>query len=785
MKTNTTTRSARFGLLAGLSLSFTLCAQDGTPVPPAQPEAAQPAAAQPAAVVADSVSISEADEYARSLNAVPDPEQLYAYHDLLASAPHDAGTPGDKAVVDELARMFESFGLMVEKQELQLYLSRPVSAGVRVFAKDLDADGLGLSLREKEVEGDSFVGNPEARPGWNAYSGSGEAVGEVVYANYGRLEDFAKLKQLGIDCTGKVVIARYGGNFRGYKAKYAQDAGAVGLIIYTDPQQDGWGKGLSWPEGGYANGTHIQRGSILTLDYTGDPLTPFAEASADAKRLSPEGVALPKIPVQPMGWDAARQILSRMAGEQAPGNWQGGLDFRYRLTGGEALTVRVAVEQVRELTTTWNVIATLPGEFEPEREVIIGAHHDSWGYGASDSMSGMICVVEAARAFGELAQQGISPRRTLRFAGWAAEEHGIIGSAEYVESRARELSAGAVAYINLDMAAMGPNFGASASPSLRRVVSDAARHVPQARAHDESVWQNWVKDPADRESMPSIGNLGGGSDHVGFLCHVCVPSISMHSGGSAGTSYHSTYDNLDWYRAVVGEDYEPALMITRMAVGVAARLAHEPVLPLHPEKYIDEVREHTERLGDGIEDAGEKLSVRLIQDVLRPNFTRPAPGWNLNGSRGEAMSQDVIDRINAEIIAIERSWCGDTFDDGRPWYRNGFVAPDATSGYAAWVLPGIQRGIFTGDVDHLSAQAVALINWAGDTRSRLSSVRREIESSNPVDVGEADKAPDPAGGRFQLETIKIEALPARPGDTPSAQDDDPPAAQDDAPTDDG
>lgn len=748
MNTNTALWSSRLGLLIGLACSVSLCAQTAE-VPAAAPS--------PGEAAATSQPNSEAERYAAALNAIPDPEQLYGYHDLLASELHDAGTPGDKAVVEELARLFESFGLMVEKQELQLYLSRPVSAGVRVFAADLAADGLDLALREKDVEGDSFVGNPEARPGWNAYSGSGEASGEVVYANHGRLEDFARLKELGVDCTGKIVIARYGGNFRGYKAKYAQEAGAVGLIIYTDPAQDGWGRGVSWPEGGYANGSHIQRGSILTLDYTGDPLTPFAEANAEATRLSPEGVALPKIPVQPMGWDAAREILSRMTGEQAPSGWQGGLDFRYRVTGGESVTVTMAVEQVRELTTTWNVIATLPGELEPEREVIIGAHHDSWGYGASDSMSGMICVVEAARSFGELAAQGVLPRRTVRFAGWAAEEHGIIGSAEYVESRARELSAGAVAYINLDMAAMGPNFGASASPSLWGVVNAASKGVPQARAHDETVWQNWVKDPSNDGSTPAIGNLGGGSDHVGFLCHVCVPSISMSSGGSAGTSYHSTYDNLDWYRAVVGEDYEPALMITRMAIGVAARLAHERVLPLNPVAYAGVVIDQAGSLGE--DDSVSRDSLSRARSTV--SGTMPAYGGGAFWSHPHAgeLGEEQVAQINAELMAIERAWCADAFDDGRPWYRNGFVAPDATSGYAAWVLPGLRRALFARDAAHLQAQAEAIAAWGAQLQDRTRAIGSELAQLGREEAQGAD-APDPAGGRFELETIRIVPVPA-------------------------
>lgn len=710
----------------------------------------------------------DASSYADALNAVPDPDRLREYHTLLASEPHDAGAPGDRAVVDNLAELFESFGLAVEKQELSVYLSRPVSAQVRVYAPDLDESGLDLPLVERPVEGDSFAGrtdDPHLRPGWNAYSGSGEVTAGVVYANHGRLEDFQRLEELGVSCEGKIVIARYGGNFRGYKAKYAEAAGAAGLIIYTDPQQDGWGRGLSWPEGGYANGAHIQRGSLKTLDYSGDPLTPFEPAFPDADRLSPDGVALPTIPVHPMGWDAAREILGRMTGDEAPGDWQGGLDFRYRLTGGDDLRVNLRVEQERELTTTWNVIGTLPGSVEHEREVLIGAHHDSWGYGAGDSVCGVIAVVEAARAFGELAERGVLPRRTVRFIGWGAEEHGIIGSTEYVEARRRELGANAVAYINLDAASMGPNLSASASPSLHAVVAEASRHVPQARDPEESVWENWVGDPSDPDAMPRFGNLGGGSDHVGFLCHACVPCVSFGSGGSRGVSYHSQYDNLDWYRAIVGDDYEPALMITRMAVGVAARLAHEPVVPLDPTAYPDAVRAQLDNTApvEGISESDlESARVAAKVPVLREGVV--APWRHPDASR---LSPSQLDSLNTELLAIERAWCDDDFDDGRAWFRNGFAAPDATSGYAAWMLPGIRRALFEGDAAHLESQAQALASWGAEFRDRVASMAAVLGSLAPPEA-DAGNAPDPAGGRFQLETISITPVaPARaPEDEP-------------------
>lgn len=673
-----------------------------------------------------------------ALLAGPDPERLSAYHTTMASEPHDAGTPGDTAMIDNLAGWFESFGLEVERHALHLYLSTPVSASVSILPATPGGAAIELPIKEAPVEGDPFSAKDDLRPGWNAYAGSGIVEAEVVYANYGTLEDFQTLKDLGIDTRGKVILARYGGNYRGYKAKYAEQAGAAGLIIFTDPADSGWGRGLPYPQGGYANETHIQRGSIKTLDYYGDPLTPFVEATEDAERLDPSAVGLPTIPVQPVPWKAAQEILVRMTGAEIPegpgmGAWQGGLPVRYRLTGGADLRVRLEVEQTRDIVETANVLGTLRGATHPDEVVIIGCHHDAWGFGAGDPTAGLICLVETARVFGEMAKNGWRPARSIVFAGWAAEEHGIVGSVEYVESRPEWLRDNAVAYLNLDMAAMGPNFRSAASPSLQRVIEEASKYVPQPGGADgETVWFRWsgnafeaagdvepkpYLDPDFEPNLPTFGTLGGGSDHVGFLCHVCVPSASLGGGGSRGTSYHSLYDNLAWYRAVVGDDYESARMVTRMTLLTAARLAEGGPAVLDASRYTDA----TIRALDGIEanaredrrallataHAPVRQAAIAMKEALLHNLVHmfpfdtapPVEGPADWGSPGHAKAR------------IERAWCDERFDDGRPWYRNGFAAPDATSGYAAWVLPGLRAALQDGDMDRYEQQAGVYADW--------------------------------------------------------------------------
>ncbi|MFG0292101.1 MAG: PA domain-containing protein, partial [Phycisphaerales bacterium JB050] len=298
------------------------------------------------------------------------PGTIGRWHELLASHPHRAGTPGDRRVIEIIALQMRRLGLEVELQELELYLCEPVGASLTIVAgQGLDGPKE-LSVSEPELEEDWFTQRQEYALGWNAYSGSGVAEGEVVYANYGRKEDFAKLAELGVSCEGKVVLARYGGNYRGYKAKYAEEAGAAGLLIYTDPKDSGHLRGPVYPEGGFANDHFIQRGSILTLDYNGDPLTPFVASTPDldpALRLDPDEVALPRIPVQPIGYGSAAEILTRMAGDPVPNDlWQGGVDTAYRLTGGPDLRVRLEVQQKRGLYRTANVIGRIEGERWPD-----------------------------------------------------------------------------------------------------------------------------------------------------------------------------------------------------------------------------------------------------------------------------------------------------------------------------------------------------------------------------------------------------------------------------------
>ncbi len=632
------------------------------------------------------------------LQVVPNADRLRAWHDLFCAEAHPAGTPGDTNTIEKMVKAFRDMGLETYRDDMWVYLPHFESAQVAVEVGD---QVFPLSLRERPLPEDPHVA--ESVPAaFNAYSASGQARGEVVYANYGTREDFKRLEALGISCKGKVVIARYGKNYRGFKAKFAEAAGAAGLLMYTDPADSGWGRGLPYPEGGFANESYIQRGSIKTLAYPGDPLTPGAPATKDAERLDPATVALPKIPVQPIGWAAAAKILERMDGASVPAKWQGGLPFRYRLTS-RVMKVRLAVQQPRRIMRTSNVIGMIRGAKFPDQKVVIGCHLDAWTFGAGDPHAGSIVLYEMARSFADAARAGQRPDRTIVFANWGAEEFGIIGSTEWCESHHDDLLANGIAYVNLDMAAMGKNFRSAAAPLLKDAIQDAAAAV----AHGEgSVLDDWT---ARGKGKPGFGNLGGGSDHVGFYLHLGIPSCSLGGGGSQGVSYHSAYDTVTWYRKVVGEDYAAAKMVAQVGNVLVARLANAPLLPFHPARYAVDMRAHLAALakgkgGEALAKATTDLSARL--DSFEKDARAVRSALEKAVADGTCTGESLAG-ANAVLLGLERAWLLPKGLPGRPWYRNAFATTDPYSGYAAWMLPLFHHAV-EGDANQTMEMAAAV-----------------------------------------------------------------------------
>ena len=643
-----------------------------------------------------------AKDYARSLGALVSPKDLSRFHELLASEPHVAGTPGDARQIERIRAAFVAMGLEVEVHRFRSLLSRPVRAALEIVGAQGPSQAprgvLSIPIDERNLLADPSTAHPDLTYGWNAFSGSGDVTAPVVYANYGLRQDYDELRKLGIDVRGKIVLVRYGRCFRGYKARFAQEQGAAGVILYTDPADSGFTKGQVWPEGGgWANDACIQRGTLNTLPYPGDPGTPGVFASDAATRLDASTLDLPRIPVQPIGYGAAGMILARFQGPDAPEAWRGGLTMPYRLEGGDALRVRLMVEQERFVGESANIIATLKGTSDSSEFVMLGCHHDAWGFGSADPAAGTMCLLEAARCAAEAARVGMRPSRTMRFAAWGAEEFGIIGSTEWCEANEATLSRDALLYVNLDMAAMGPNPGLSISPELDPVARAAAGIALASTEPAETVAERMGKASPDGIRF---GSLGGGSDHIAFVCRAGVPSVSIGAGGSPGTSYHSNYDTVAWYRATVGEDYASPAMVTRIALALAGLVAQSD----RPTWRVAPVGQACLRHLDGVIASTPDAAMRAQLDRLRPGFEAIAKrGAQLDATLDGSIPTAKSAEVQAGLHAFLQAFVDPAGLDGRPWFRSLIAASDRDDGYAPCMLPLLAEAVRDHDAARLSA----------------------------------------------------------------------------------
>jgi N-acetylated-alpha-linked acidic dipeptidase len=632
----------------------------------------------------------------------------------LTKNPHIAGTPENELVQQYMAKIMEDAGMSVKLYPYDVYLPNDPGESHLEIVSPVQ---MKLSQQEAVLEEDPFSSDPRLHLGFNAFSGSGDVTAEVVYVNYGTREDFQKLKEMGIDLTGKVAIARYGGNFRGYKAKFAEQAGAIGLVVYTDPKDNGFTKGDVYPDGPYYNETTIQRGSMLTLDWTGDPLTPYEPAlpldgPIKVDRLDPKDVALHKIPVTPIGYGAAKEILSRMTGQAVPKEWQGGLPFDYKIEGGSDLKVRVMVDQPTNFIRANNVIGTFEGAKYPDEWIILGSHFDAWSFGATDPNSGTAMLLTLAEALGELVKNGERPARSIMIGHWDAEEQGVIGSTEWVEHFRDELGAKAVTYMNFDGGVSGRNFGASAAPTLKKLIIDASKEVMYPDSA-KTVFQVWAGDKKE----PGIGNLGGGSDHIAFYMHVGVPSLS---GGAGGISaYHSNYDNFHYYSKFVDPSFKMGGAVAQLFGLVALRMANGEVIPYDVPRYAQDLKGHFAQAVKNVQgiapDFKEFDLVNAALNKLESSSTAYQTKLNAALNKGN-LSASKIKSINQELIGLEKSWIDPQGMYYGDWYKSLYVCNDPFSGYASWILPGIQYEVAIERTEKLEEwderYAAAILNLA-------------------------------------------------------------------------
>ncbi|MFN5332949.1 MAG: M28 family peptidase [Bacteroidota bacterium] len=616
------------------------------------------------------------------------PERFKVHLAELTKNPHIAGTPENELVKDYMVQIMSQAGMDVKVWPYDVYLpNHPGTSELEVISPVK----LTLSQKEGALPEDPFSADPRLHLGFNAFSGSGDVTAEVVYVNYGTREDFMKLVEMGVPLEGKIAIARYGGNFRGYKAKYAEQHGMVGLVVFTDPKDSGFTRGEVYPKGPFYNETTIQRGSMLTLDFTGDPLTPNRPAlpldgPVKIKRDDPATVDFHTIPVTPIGYGAAKEILSRMKGEDVPATWQGGLPFPYKITGGPELKVRVMVDQKPDFIRANNVVGTFIGKDHPDEWIILGCHYDAWSFGATDPNSGTAMLLTFAEALGELYKNGQKPSRSILIGHWDAEEQGVIGSTEWVEHLKEELGAKAISYMNFDGGVSGRNFGASAAPTLKKLIIDASKEVIYPDSA-KTVFEIW----AGKNAEPGIGNLGGGSDHIAFYMHVGIPSLSGGSGGQ--TAYHSNYDNFYYYSKFSDPSFKMGGAVAQLFGLVALRQANATVIPYDVPRYAKDLKGHFAQAVANVKGMDSNFSgFDQVEAALKELEARSEEYQNAlkNAMASEKLSAAKLKKINTELIGLEKSWIDPKGMYYGDWYKSLYVCNDPFSGYASWILPGIQ-----------------------------------------------------------------------------------------------
>ncbi|HZU09291.1 MAG TPA: M28 family metallopeptidase, partial [Pseudacidobacterium sp.] len=613
--------------------------------------------------------------------AVPNAKLAGEELKTLTAAPHIAASKEDHDTALYVASKFKAAGLETEIVPYKVWLNLPRK--ISVTATDSAGKPLMTGPTREHVEGDPFDKDPRVVTAFNGSSPSGDVTAEVVYANYGRPEDFKKLDDLGISVKGKIVIVRYGQNFRGVKVYIAQQRGAAGVIIYSDPADDGYYRGDMYPNGPWRPETGVQRGAVQYLfQYSGDASTPGIAARPDlpdSQRINPATAPnMPQIPSTPLSYHDAAPILKALAGPSVPQGWQGALPFTYHVGPG-GVKVHMVLQQDYAYRTIWDVIGKVKGTEWPDEWVIAGNHRDAWVYGAVDPNSGTAAMLEAVHGIGQLLKSGWKPRRTLIFASWDAEEEGLIGSTEWAEDNAAALRH-AVAYFNTDVGVAGPNFDASAVPSLKQFIREIAKEVPSP--HGGSVYDRWKKSeaeessrrrlmnehashPAAPESDVHVGDLGSGSDYTPFIQHLGVPSTDIGSAGPYGV-YHSVFDNYNWFI----KNADPTFVFEQQQARIfgleALHMADADVLPYDYVTYGKEITEYLNAAKKKADD--EKVSGLDFSPALSAaqRFTAAAEAVY---KKQQSIPSD-LPQFNTQLRQVESDLLSSAGLPNRPWFKH-------------------------------------------------------------------------------------------------------------------
>ena len=695
-------------------------------------------------------------------------ENLKTWMREMTSRPHHLGSPKAKLNAEFMARLFREWGYETEIEVFDVLFPTPKTRELSL----LRPFPFKASLTEQIIATDSAAAAlaKESLPPYNAYSGEGDVTAPLVYVNQGVPADYEVLASHGIDVKGKIVIARYGGSWRGIKAKVAAERGALGCIIFNDPLEDGYAQGAAYPAGAYKHDTAVQRGSVVDLPLRpGDPLTPGYGATKDAKRLRREdSETIMKIPVLPISSADAEPLLKAMDGPVAPPEWRGALPLTYRLGGGQTV-VRLKAEFHWNLVPTYNVIARMKGSQFPDQWVLRGNHHDAWVIGALDPISGLVPLLEQARVFAELAKTGWRPKRTVLFCVWDGEEPGLLGSTEWAEHHADELYRKAVAYVNTDsnsrglLSIGGPHSMETVAAEVAHVVRDPQTGVSVSERLRSSLL---VRGSADEKKEfltrknIRINALGSGSDYSVFLQHLGIASynVGFHGEGNGG-EYHTCFDTFDHYSKYGDPDFSYGVALAQVCGRLTLRLTDADILPFDfnvqaetINRYIadlvkqtDTQREATETHNKLVDDDRFRLAADPREKFIPPTRKEPVPHLNfaplLNAGKSlkdgaaafhKALEQfhtanrllgtGETEQLNQLIYQTERALIHEAGLPRRPWFRHQIYAPGFYTGYGVKTIPGVREGIE-------ERKWVEAQEQIGHTAAALQRLATQIESA--------------------------------------------------------
>jgi len=665
--------------------------------------------------------------------ALPAADSVRAWHREFTKSPHVATSPRTKEIAEFIAASWKAQGLdHVTIHRYDVLSSNPRSVAVEMVAPVRYTP----TLREAAIPDDPDSSQPAISGAWTSFSASGDVTAPVVYANSGNPADYDELRKHGIDPRGKIVIVRYSNpySYRGFKALTAERQGAAAMIVYSDPNEDGYTKGEVYPKGPWGPATHLQRGGIA-YDYIvpGDPLTPGWASVAGAKRIpAADAVSIPKIMALPMSHHDIQPILEKLGGPLAPEAWKGALPIAYRLGGADA-RLHVRIDMQTDVQPNYVVEGRLTGSERPDEWVVLGNHHDAWVFGGVDPSSGTAAMMELTKALGALAKTGVRPKRTLVFGAWDGEEVTLTGSTEWGEQFRDELRQKTVAYLNVDSAASGPNLELSAVGTLAPAIVEITRDLTTPTG--VSLYDAWrtagsgggsITSGARNDGELVVTRIGSGSDHTVFINHVGVPVVDMSFNGPYGV-YHSAYDSHHWVSTIGDPGFKYGHLMTQLWGTMALRFANAEILPFDVPAYAGAVEGFIHQLRD-IPGATARLDTAPLTTAVQ---RLGAAGATLSSRMALALAgplrREAADAVNRELLAFERTWLHEPGIPGRPWFKHLLYAPRYT--YAAMSLPGVTEAAEAGDWARASAQLALLTAKADENTARITRAADLLDRS--------------------------------------------------------